>query len=109
MRHAVPIVAVVTVFCTLACGHKPASEFPKFVEDAVYQTLAFSPINASAQGLHRYKGEDFDIELDPPGYMAVQKQRDYYIDLHKRMEQFDKGSLAPEDRADMDAEPADVC
>jgi len=102
MRHAVPIVAVVTVFCTLACGHKPASEFPKFVEDAVYQTLAFSPINASAQGLHRYKGEDFDIELDPPGYMAVQKQRDYYIDLHKRMEQFDKGSLAPEDRADYD-------
>ena len=102
MRHAVPTLAAVAFFSTLACGHKPASDFPKFAEDAVYQTLAFSPINASAQGLHRYKGEDFDRELDMPGYMGIQKQRDYYVDLHKRMEQFDKNALSPEDRADYD-------
>ena len=86
----------------MACHGRASGEFPKFAEEAVYQTLAFSPVNASAQGLHSYKGQNFDGELDMPYYGAIQKQRDYYIDLHKRMQEFDKNALPAEDRADYD-------
>src|SRR5271168_1462358 len=102
MRYAAPIALIVVLLSTLACRHRANSEFPKFAEDAVYRILAFSPVNASAQGLHSYKGENFDNELDQVGYGSIQRQRDYYVDLHKRMEEFDKGSLSPEDRADYD-------
>jgi uncharacterized protein (DUF885 family) len=102
MRLAVRFLPAAIAVSTMACSHKANSEFPKFAEEAVYQTLAFSPVNASAQGLHSWKGENFDGELDSTGYMPIQRQRDYYINLHKRMEEFDKNSLAPEDRADYD-------
>ena len=64
--------------------------------------LSFSPVTASGQGLHKYNGEDFDRALDDISFPAIQKQRDYYIDLHRRLEALDKGSLSPEDRADYD-------
>ena len=70
--------------------------------DFVYTTLSFSPVTASGQGLHKYNGKDFDRDLDDLSRRAIQKQRDYYIDLHKRLEAFDKDSLSPEDRADYD-------
>ena len=87
----------------IGCSRKPpAPEFGKITEEFVYKTLSFSPVSASGQGLHKYNGEDFDRELDDLAYPAIQKQRDYYIDLHKRMEALDKNSLSPEDRADYD-------
>jgi uncharacterized protein (DUF885 family) len=52
--------------------------------------------------LHKYNGRDFDRELDDLSFQAIQKQRDYYIGLHKRLEGYDKGALAPEDQADYD-------
>jgi uncharacterized protein (DUF885 family) len=102
MRSAVAGFVFAMLVVLAGCGHKAPSGFPKFAEDAVYQTLAFSPVNASAQGLHSYKGEDFDRELDRVSYFDIQKQRNYYVDLHKRMEEFDKNALSPEDRADYD-------
>jgi uncharacterized protein (DUF885 family) len=71
-------------------------------EEFVYKTLSFSPVAASGQGLHKYNGEDFDRALDDISPQAIQKQRDYFIDLHKRMEAMDKNALSPEDRADYD-------
>jgi uncharacterized protein (DUF885 family) len=102
MRRALTIVAPVLLITLTGCGHKAASGFSQFAEEAVYRTLAFSPVTASGQGLHSYKGEDFDRELDKVSYFEIQKQRDYYIGLHKRMQEFDKNSLPPEDRADYD-------
>ena len=97
------VVALLPLMSIIGCSRKsPAPEFGKIAGEFVYKTLSFSPVSASGQGLHKYNGEDFDRELDDPGYPAIQKQRDYYIDLHKRMEAFDKGSLSPEDRADYD-------
>jgi uncharacterized protein (DUF885 family) len=88
---------------TISCSRKtPATEFEKTAADFVYTTLSFSPVTASGQGLHLYNGKDFDRELDDFSFAATQKQRDYYIGLHKRLEAFDKESLSPEDRADYD-------
>jgi uncharacterized protein (DUF885 family) len=102
MRHALAVFLLSVAVLTSACHRKANADFAKFAEDAVMDILALSPVNASAQGLHSYKGENFDGELDPPGYRGVQKQREYFADLHKRMAEFDKDSLSPEDRADYD-------
>jgi len=98
-----PLLVLMLLTGTIACSRKtPAPEFEKVAEDFVYTTLTFSPVTASGQGLHKYDGQDFDRALDDFGFPAIQKQRDYYIGLHKRLEAFDKGSLSPEDRADYD-------
>ena len=99
MRRA----ALLLLFLTTSCArHTPPSEFAKLSEEAVYKLLSFSPVNASAQGLHQWNGEDFDVELDDLGSRAIQKQLDYLIDLHRRLAAFDKDALTAEDRADYD-------
>src|SRR5580693_4748075 len=96
-----PLLALILL--TISCSRKtPAPEFEKVVDDFVYTTLSFSPVSASGQGLHKYNGQDFDRDLDDLGRRSINKQRDYYIALHKRLEDFDKEALPPEDRADYD-------
>ncbi len=98
-----PCFVVVVLLVGMGCSHKSAGpEFGKISEEFVYTTLSFSPVSASAQGLHKYNDQNFDRELDDISSRAIQKQRDYYIDLHKRMEALDKATLSPEDRADYD-------
>jgi uncharacterized protein (DUF885 family) len=80
----------------------PPSQFTKVSEEAVYKLLSFSPVHASGQGLHQWNGQDFDSELDDLSFRGVQKERDYLVDLHKRLEAFDQNALTPEDRADRD-------
>src|SRR4051812_47129824 len=84
------------------CTRKPASEFKKLSDEATYKILSFSPVNASAQGLHKLDGVDFDTELDDLRFQNMRKQREYLVELHKRLGEFDKASLSPEDRADYD-------
>jgi uncharacterized protein (DUF885 family) len=101
--RASALLVLILVTGTIACSRKtPAPEFEKVAEDFVYTSLSFSPVTASGQGLHHYNGKDFDRDLDDFSYTAIQKQRDYYIGVHKRLEAFDKDSLSPEDRADFD-------
>jgi uncharacterized protein (DUF885 family) len=98
-----PLFVLILLMSTVACSRKtPAPEFDKVAEDFVYTTLSFSPVTASGQGLHKYNGQDFDRDLDDFSFRSLQKQRDYYIGLHKRLGAFDKDSLSPEDRADYD-------
>src|SRR3981189_363253 len=93
------ILAAVTVSCS---RKTPASQFGNLAEEVLYKSLSFSPVGASAQGLHKYKGENFDLELDNLSFRAIQGQRNYFVELHKRLEGFDKDSLSKEDRADYD-------
>jgi uncharacterized protein (DUF885 family) len=91
------------IVCTVSCSRgTPAPEFQKVAQDFVDATLSFSPVTASGQGLHKLNGQDFDRDLDDFSRRSIQKQRDYYIALHKRLEGFNKDSLSPEDRADYD-------
>jgi len=101
MRLALPLL-VVSLLCVSCSRSTPNGEFAAVANDFVYKTLAFSPVGASGQGLHKYNGEDFDRELDQFTQSSIQKQRQYYSDIHKRLEGFDKASLPPEDRADFD-------
>jgi uncharacterized protein (DUF885 family) len=100
----IPIALLLTLsfsLSTVSCGRSSSSDgFAKLTEEFVYKTLAFSPVTASSQGLHQYGGVSFDTQLDDVGSRAVQQQRDFYVDFHKRLEAFDKNSLPPEDRAD---------
>jgi uncharacterized protein (DUF885 family) len=94
---------LIAALTTISCAKKSSGpEFQKLEEEFVYKTLSFSPVTASGQGLHQYNGANFDLQLDDPSQRAIQQQRDYYIDVHRRMEAFNKDSLAPEDRADYD-------
>ena len=100
--HAGAIFAAI-LLVTVSCTHKASDgEFAGVVNDFVYRTLAFSPVGASGQGLHKYNGQDFDRAIDDLSSGSIQAQRQYYVDLHKKLESFDKGSLSPEDRADYD-------
>jgi uncharacterized protein (DUF885 family) len=96
------VFAPLLLLVTTACSKKPAPEFGKLAEEFVYKTLSFSPVSAAGQGLHKYNGQDFDRALDDISPGAIQNQRDYFIDLHRRMEDMDKNALSPEDRADYD-------
>ena len=98
-----PALLVLLALSTAACSRKSGNvDFSKTADEFVYTTLSFSPITASGQGLHKYNNQDFDTQLDDLSEAGVNKQRDYYIDLHKRLEGIDKNSLSPEDRADFD-------
>jgi uncharacterized protein (DUF885 family) len=96
------LLLVLLLFSTGCAQKTPAGQFPALVEDFVYTTLAFSPVTASGQGLHKYKDQDFDSILDDLRPRTIQRQRQYYVDLHQKLAGFDKNSLSPEDRADYD-------
>ncbi len=102
MRLIILLLTLLAALSMPGCSRKPAPEFGKIAEEFVYTTFSFSPVSASGQGLHKYNGVDFDRALDDISFPAIQKQRSYYIDVHRRMEALDKSSLSPEDRADYD-------
>ena len=102
-RMRLPAIVFVASIITVSCSHKdPAPDFGKISDEFVYKTLSLSPVTASGQGLHKYNGQDFDTQLDDLSARAIQDARNYYVDLHKRLEAIDKNALSPEDRADYD-------
>jgi uncharacterized protein (DUF885 family) len=103
MRATLLLFPALLALITCSCATRtPTADFGKVADDFVDTTLSFSPVTASGQGLHKLNGVDFDRQLDDPSFQAIQKQRDYYIALHKRLETFNKKALSPEDRADYD-------
>lgn len=91
-----------TILVLTSCSHRATEQpdFSKLADEAVYRILSFSPINASAQGLHKFENQDFDRQLDDLSFNNIQKQRSYYLDLRRRLREFDQAKLSPEDRAD---------
>ncbi|HYA18349.1 MAG TPA: DUF885 domain-containing protein [Bryobacteraceae bacterium] len=88
---------------TVGCSHKtPAGQFPALVDDFVYTTLAFSPVTASGQGLHTYKGNNLDAAIDNITPLEIRQQRQYYVETHQKLIGFDKSALSAEDQADYD-------
>lgn len=85
------------------CSRKePASDFPKIAEEFVYRSLAFSPINATAQGLHTFEKRKLDSELDDYNRDSIQVQREFYSGIHKKLVALDRDGLSEEDKADFD-------
>lgn len=85
----------------ISCSRpKSIASFPTLEEEFVYTTLAFYPVNATAQGLHNYKGVDLDTRLDDYSRPSIERQRNFYGDFQKRLKDVDPGGLSAEDRAD---------
>ncbi len=104
----VAIILFVLMTTVSSPSQTPPSGFPKIVEEFVYKSLSFSPVSASGQGLHHYQGQDFDPALDDLSTKSIQEQRRYYVDLQKRLRQFVRKDLPPEDRADYDIIDAQI-
>src|SRR5450755_2592760 len=89
MRHsAVEILFVPCMFFALlmasGCG-SPERNFSKLAEEFVYSTLVFSPVAATAAGLHQYQGQNMDEQLDAMSPAAFDRQRRYYQRFRERL------------------------
>ena len=86
MRHfgAIIVLAVSTLIAA-GCG-APERDFSKLADEFVYTTLAFSPITATAAGLHRYQGRNLDEQLDDISPAALDHQREYYQLFRDRLQ-----------------------
>lgn len=101
--------ALLLALALASCAHSISGDgFSKLADEFVYKTLSFSPVWASSQGLHQYNGVSYDTQLDDVSQNAVQRQRTWYVEFHKRLEAVDKDSLSPEDRADYDVIVAQI-
>jgi uncharacterized protein (DUF885 family) len=85
-----------------ACKKNINQQFPAMEEEFVGTALSFSPASATAQGYHSHMGADLDSALDDVSGQSIQKQRDYYSAFHRKLQDVDRDTLAPEDQADYD-------
>jgi uncharacterized protein (DUF885 family) len=83
------------------CSHNDPPDFGKLSDEFVYTTLAFSPANATATGLHEYKGQKLDDMLDDFSPAALDAQRKFYEDFRKRLAALKPAALSAEDRVDL--------
>jgi len=94
------LIMIVSALSAAGCG-APQHDFAKFAEEFVYSSLAYSPISATAAGLHRYQGQNLDEQLDDMSPAARDHQREYYERLRERLQnQIQPDSLPAESRAD---------
>jgi uncharacterized protein (DUF885 family) len=103
MRHReAKCVLLMSTLIAAGCG-SPEHDFPKLAEEFVYTTLSFSPVAATATGLHEYKGRNLDEQLDDISTAALDQQRLYYEEFRRRLQNDIKPDvLPPESRADYD-------
>jgi hypothetical protein len=84
----------------LASGCRHKAQISDLTAEFVYTVLSFAPSAATAAGLHEYKGQVFDEQLDDLGPAAVDHQRRFYEDFSQRLEQFDPDKLTAQEQAD---------
>ncbi len=103
-----PLVVFLALFLASCSGSRSGEGFSKLADEFVYKSLSFSPVFASSQGLHQYNNVNYDTLLDDMSQRAIQQQRTWYVDFHKRLEAIDRSSLSPEDQADYDVIVAQI-
>jgi len=101
MRHfAATIVLIMSTLIAAGCG-SPERNFSKLADEFVYSTLTFSPIAATAAGLHQYQGQNLDEQLDDMSPAALDHHREYYQRFRERLQNEVKpDDLSAESRAD---------
>jgi uncharacterized protein (DUF885 family) len=92
MRHFwAKLAAIVCVISCVGCG-TPERDFSKLAEEFVYTSLSFSPVTATASGLHQYQGRNLDEQLDDMNPATLDHQRQYYQHFRERL----KSQIKPE-------------
>lgn len=98
IKRALPLLVLLS-----GCAPGPGLRFARLRHEFVYTTLSFSPIAATAAGLHRYQDRNLDVMLDDVSAAGFDRQRRYYRDFQARLEkEVRRDALPPEDRADCD-------
>jgi len=102
VRHfTAKLVVIVSTLIATGCA-SPERDFSKLTDEFVYTTLSFSPVAATAAGLHRYHGQDLDAQLDDMSPAALDHQREYYQGFRERLKNgVNPAALSPESRADL--------
>ena len=85
------------------CEARKTEEFSKLADQFVHESLALSPVAATAAGYHRHQDKTLDDLLDDYSRSGLQKQHSFYVGFRARLEQsIDADKLGAEDRADYD-------
>lgn len=85
-----------------SCAKKTGpGEFDALRSDFVYETLAQSPVAATAAGYHEHKGRKLDEELDDLSAAGIGRQRRFWQEWRKRLANVDEPVLDAEARADL--------
>jgi uncharacterized protein (DUF885 family) len=85
------------------CGAKPiTTDFDKLSQDLIYDSLAFSPVNATATGYHVHNGIPLDELLDDYSPQGMDQQRGFYQGMQTRVMAVDAASLDREQKADLE-------
>ena len=102
MRHFTANLALLmSTLIAAGCG-SPEHNFSKLADEFVYSTLSFSPVAATAAGLHRYQGRNLDEQLDDMSPATLDHQREYYRRFRERLQnQVKPDALSAESRADL--------
>ena len=95
MRYAL----LVLLLLTMGCGRE---KFQDLEEEFAYTTLAFSPVSATAVGLHTFNNANLDRLLDDVSIGSFDRQRQYYRRFQTRLQKLERSRLPPEDQADYD-------
>jgi len=103
MRHssAKLVILMISALAAAGCG-SPERNFSKLADEFVYTSLTFSPVTATATGLHQYQGQNLDEQLDDVSTAALDHQREYYQRLRERLQNEVKpDDLSAESRTDL--------
>src|SRR6478736_1228858 len=91
-----PIV-LLSISMLTGCG---SQKFSSLEEEFVYRSLSFSPVTASAAGLHDYKGVNFNQMLDDLSGPSLDAQRQFYRQFRGRLAKLKRERLEPQEQAD---------
>jgi len=77
-------------------------KFTDLEEEFAYTTLSFSPVSATAAGLHTYRGANLDQLLDNVSIGSFDRQRQFYRRFQPRLQKLRRDRLSAQDQADYD-------
>src|ERR1035438_6728707 len=100
-QRAAKTVLLISTLIAAGCG-TPERNFSKLADEFVYSSLTFSPVSATAAGLHQYQGQNLDRQLDDVSPAALDHQREYYQRFRERLQNDVKpDALSAQSRADL--------
>jgi uncharacterized protein (DUF885 family) len=83
------------------CRREAGPEVSKLTEEFVNTALAFSPVSATAIGLHHHEGQKLDELLDDWSSQALDRQGKFYAKMKARLAGVKEQGLDPQARADL--------
>ena len=101
--RCLPLVVLTALLFPGCSSHKSKEQFSQIAEEFVYKSLSYSPVAATQVGYHRHGDVDLDSKIDDYSPVTLDKQRQWLLDVRRRLQQsLDEKSLSPDEAADLD-------